>query len=101
ETERPRDIECLSLHGPKEVGPNFAWMKGLDLCLYFRLHRFGDIDCGVHMIDLHKLDDGSELECDVCLVGTGIAGLALARELMNTSIRVLLVESGGENGEDG
>jgi hypothetical protein len=33
--------------------------------------------------------------CDVCIVGTGPAGSTIARELSGTSLRVLLLESGG------
>ncbi|MGE4480799.1 GMC oxidoreductase [Acidocella sp.] len=35
------------------------------------------------------------LDSDVCVVGTGPAGAALARELSGSGLRVLLVESGG------
>ncbi len=45
--------------------------------------------------DLRRLEDGAELEADLCVVGAGAAGIALARELLGTGLRVLLVESGG------
>jgi choline dehydrogenase-like flavoprotein len=35
------------------------------------------------------------LETDVCIVGAGPAGIAVARELMGSSLRVTLLESGG------
>lgn len=42
----------------------------------------------------------SEFYCDVCIVGGGPAGLTLATELANISLKVLLVESGGGPGQD-
>jgi choline dehydrogenase-like flavoprotein len=45
--------------------------------------------------DLRRLEDGAELETDVCVVGAGAAGLALAREFLDGSTRVILLESGG------
>ena len=35
------------------------------------------------------------LRCDVCIIGTGPAGMTIARELSGTSLRVTLLESGG------
>lgn len=35
------------------------------------------------------------LRCDVCIIGTGPAGITIARELSNTPLRVTLLESGG------
>jgi choline dehydrogenase-like flavoprotein len=35
------------------------------------------------------------LRCDVCVIGTGPAGITIARELSGTSLRVTLLESGG------
>ncbi len=35
------------------------------------------------------------LEADVCVVGAGAAGIALARELIGTPLRVVVLESGG------
>lgn len=35
------------------------------------------------------------LECDVCIVGAGFAGIALASELSQSSMRVVVLESGG------
>jgi len=36
-----------------------------------------------------------ELACDLCIVGSGAAGLAIAHEMRNTPLRVVLLESGG------
>ena len=45
--------------------------------------------------DLRRLESGSDLEADVCIVGAGPAGIAIAREFFGTSTKVLLLESGG------
>lgn len=37
---------------------------------------------------------GKVLESDVCIVGAGPAGITVARELTDTSLRVILIESG-------
>ena len=50
--------------------------------------------------DLGRLTDGSELEADLCVVGAGAAGIALAREFLDTSTRVLVLESGGRSRAD-
>lgn len=46
------------------------------------------------MIDAQDLPDGQRLTTDICIVGAGVAGIALANELSGTGIRVLLLESG-------
>jgi len=45
-------------------------------------------------IDARRLDDGL-IEADVCIVGAGAAGIAIARELEGSRLKVALVESGG------
>jgi choline dehydrogenase-like flavoprotein len=45
--------------------------------------------------DLEALESGAELEADLCVVGAGAAGLALAQEFLGTTTRVVLLESGG------
>ena len=47
------------------------------------------------LIDALGLDNGFALECDLCIVGTGAAGLTLATSLNHTSVSVCLLESGG------
>lgn len=47
------------------------------------------------MQDARDLPDGTALEADVCVVGAGASGIALALEFIGTDIRVLLLESGG------
>jgi hypothetical protein len=47
------------------------------------------------IIDANKIEKGTKFEADVCIVGGGPAGIALARELISTQIKVVLLESGG------
>jgi choline dehydrogenase-like flavoprotein len=47
------------------------------------------------ILDFDDTAVGTEHVADVCIVGAGIAGIAIARELMGTPMSVLLVESGG------
>ncbi|MDT7710684.1 MAG: hypothetical protein QOG20_6291 [Pseudonocardiales bacterium] len=44
--------------------------------------------------DLRALHPGTVLDADVCIVGTGPAGLTLARELAGSRVKVVLLESG-------
>lgn len=46
-------------------------------------------------------DYSNLLKCDVCIVGTGIAGLALASKLSNSSIDTIVLESGDWSGDNG
>ena len=50
--------------------------------------------------DLRRFRNTQAFECSVCIVGAGPAGITLATELANTSLRVIVVESGSESGED-
>jgi choline dehydrogenase-like flavoprotein len=45
--------------------------------------------------DLRRLEDGAELEADLCLVGAGAAGIAIAQEFIGAGTSVVLLESGG------
>jgi choline dehydrogenase-like flavoprotein len=45
--------------------------------------------------DLRTAPESSSLHTDVAIIGAGPAGIAIARELANTPIRVLVIESGG------
>jgi choline dehydrogenase-like flavoprotein len=47
------------------------------------------------LIDARRLSVDEVIETDVCIVGTGPAGLSLARELVGQDFRVCLLESGG------
>lgn len=44
--------------------------------------------------DLDQLSQGAELTCDLCIVGSGAAGITLAMELLNSGLNILMVESG-------
>jgi choline dehydrogenase-like flavoprotein len=46
-------------------------------------------------IDARQLENGSRVDCDLCIVGAGAAGITLARELRNAGLRIALLESGG------
>ena len=46
-------------------------------------------------IDARDVRDGSELDADVCIIGTGPAGLTIARALVRPDLRIILLESGG------
>lgn len=41
-----------------------------------------------------------DVNADVCIVGAGAAGIAIAHSFIGTSVRVCLLESGGLGGED-
>jgi choline dehydrogenase-like flavoprotein len=53
------------------------------------------------LVDARTLPDGSRLEADLCIVGGGMAGIAIARELIEGAggpggVRIMILESGGE-----
>lgn len=48
------------------------------------------------MIDARKITPGADLYCDVCIVGSGAAGMTLAHELRNSGLDVMLLEAGGK-----
>lgn len=45
--------------------------------------------------DLGDIEDGSTLDFDLCIVGAGAAGITLALEQADSSIRVCVLEAGG------
>jgi hypothetical protein len=45
--------------------------------------------------DARELDDVGMIECDLCIVGGGAAGITLARSFIGKALRVCLLESGG------
>ena len=53
------------------------------------------------ILDARSLPDGSALDTDLCIVGGGPAGLVIARELAGTGRRIVLVEAGGRDADDG
>ncbi len=46
-------------------------------------------------IDLRNIDSQTEWQADVCIIGGGPAGIAIAKELLSSRLRVLIIESGG------
>lgn len=46
-------------------------------------------------VDANSLDPGARIEAEVCIVGAGAAGIALARTLARHGIGAVLLESGG------
>lgn len=47
------------------------------------------------MIDARQIESGADIRTDVCIVGGGAAGIALALDLSRRAIRVVLLEGGG------
>jgi choline dehydrogenase-like flavoprotein len=45
--------------------------------------------------DARSIRPGSVVDCDLCVVGAGAAGITLARELRATGLRLCVLESGG------
>jgi len=46
-------------------------------------------------IDSRKIKNDPKVEFDICIVGAGAAGIAIAKEFNNTTLRICLIESGG------
>ena len=46
-------------------------------------------------IDSRSVEDGAVIETTVCIIGAGVAGITLARELEQQGISACLLESGG------
>ena len=46
------------------------------------------------LLDARSVPTGTVIETEVCIVGTGAAGITLAREFTNSGFRVALLESG-------
>jgi choline dehydrogenase-like flavoprotein len=53
----------------------------------------------MRLFDLRCFEDHSPIETDLCIVGTGPAGLSIANEFADSGIRVLVLESGGFDDE--
>jgi choline dehydrogenase-like flavoprotein len=49
--------------------------------------------------DFAEFDDGAAVAADICIVGGGAAGIALAREFIGTRFSVLMLEGGGLEAE--
>jgi choline dehydrogenase-like flavoprotein len=51
------------------------------------------------IIDLETTGGTLDLRSDLCVIGSGAAGLAVAAEFMHTNVNMILVESGGHEHE--
>jgi choline dehydrogenase-like flavoprotein len=47
--------------------------------------------------DSRQIPAGTEIDCDVCIIGAGVAGITIAQELINEQLKVIVLESGGED----
>jgi len=47
------------------------------------------------IVDFRTVTQDTSIETDICIVGAGAAGIAIARELLGTPVKVCLIESGG------
>lgn len=47
------------------------------------------------IIDANEIESGTNLQCDLCIIGGGTAGIILAREFDDSDLNVWLLESGG------
>lgn len=47
------------------------------------------------IVDLTSLGETAEMSCDVCIVGSGAAGLAIASQLLSSPLKTVILESGG------
>ena len=52
------------------------------------------------LTDAHSLDPGSRFDVDLCVIGGGAAGITVAMELLDSGLRVLLIESGATELDD-
>ncbi|MGH2540924.1 MAG: GMC oxidoreductase [Actinomycetota bacterium] len=55
----------------------------------------GTSDVPTGFLDARTVEDGSEIPCDVCVVGSGAAGTTLALRLVERGRSVLMLEAGG------
>src|ERR1700730_4042498 len=46
--------------------------------------------------DSRSIPASAELKCDLCIVGAGAAGITLALQFVESKLRVIVLESGGE-----
>jgi choline dehydrogenase-like flavoprotein len=51
------------------------------------------------IFDSHDLPDGHSLHADLCIIGAGAAGIAMALEFAGTDVDVLVLEAGGRGEE--
>lgn len=47
------------------------------------------------LVDARKIEHETTIDCDLCIVGAGAAGITIANEFEKTSSKICLMESGG------
>ena len=47
------------------------------------------------LVDARTLDHGSRIDADLAIIGSGPAGISIARAMAGPRLKVCLVESGG------
>ncbi|MGV6826079.1 MAG: FAD-dependent oxidoreductase [bacterium] len=47
------------------------------------------------LVDISDIEQDSSIDCDLCIIGAGAAGITIAREFDGTGMNVWLLESGG------
>lgn len=79
-------------------------IQALALVVYQAVVYFYDLESALAVavilvpqmiVDFRSMPSGTQVETDLCIVGTGPAGLALAREFVGTATDVVVLESGG------
>ena len=48
------------------------------------------------LIEAHRIDKGARVDADICVIGTGPAGMALLRDLSRPGLNIVALESGGK-----
>ena len=51
-------------------------------------------------VDARQIDDHSNIEGDICIIGAGAAGISIALDWINTPYKVILLEGGGFEYDD-
>lgn len=54
----------------------------------------------MNFFDLRDFEDKALIEADLCIIGSGPAGLTIAKEFAGTRIDVVILESGGSNTDE-
>ena len=49
--------------------------------------------------DFNQFADGSSVAADICIIGAGAAGIAIAREFLGTQRKIVVLEGGGFDAE--
>jgi choline dehydrogenase-like flavoprotein len=47
------------------------------------------------VVDISSLERGATIQSDICVIGSGAAGITIAREFLGTSQQVIVLEAGG------